>query len=184
MSADYLLLQACSTNPSTSIPFGVKPYVAEFVKQARQRGITVDTTRLVIVYVDHMKDEEVYPVNGQYIRTYFPFREDLIQLDTTAYWWGHPYAREKVIFHELGHCLLDREHNFDILPGGLPRSIMRITKHFTYEFMTSYRKYYLDELFNPATAEPCWIRPLGCEQKQTDTDLQTTTSPYQLPALL
>lgn len=183
ISGIYLLLQACGSGLSTTIPLQIKPYVAEFVHQASQRGIIVDTTGLIIVYVDKLKDKEGNPVNGKFIRWSFPLLEDRIELDTTQNWWGHPYAREKVIFHELGHCLLTREHTFDTLPGGLPRSIMGITKNFTYEFMTSFRKYYLDELFDPATPNPCWITPLGCQEKESNQHIQLTpASPYQLPA--
>lgn len=130
-----------------------------------------------------MKDKEGNAVNGKYIRWKFPLLNDRIELDTTQVWWVHPYAREKVIFHELGHYLLKRENNFDTVPGGTPRSIMGITKHFTYEFIPNYRKYYLDELFDPATPYPCWFNPIGCPENGTDEYLQLTpTSPYQLPA--
>ncbi|MDO1445047.1 hypothetical protein Q0590_02235 [Rhodocytophaga aerolata] len=155
-------MQAGINNYSPGIPPQIKPHLTEFIAQAKQRGIVLDTTRLVITFVDYLQDREGNAVNGKYIRQYLPFRQDIIQLDTTAYWWSNLYAREKVIFHELGHCLLRREHRFDTFPGNLPKSIMGVTKIPTYELTPLYRTYYMNELFNPETPAPCWTEKFGC----------------------
>ena len=162
LSGLCVLLQVCSNSRSTSIPLQVQPHLAEFMAQAKQRGVTIDTTGLTIVFVDSLNDEEGNPVNGKYIRWKFPYRQDIIELDTTQYWWTHHYSREKVIFHELGHCLLHREHRFDTFRRGLPRSIMGETKTHTYEVIPLYRKYYMDELFDATTPDPCWTKLSGC----------------------
>ncbi len=60
-------------------------------------------------------------------------------------------AKEQVLFHELGHCMLQRDHREDTHPDGRKKSIMsarkRWVKNDTY---VVHRKEYLDELFDPA----------------------------------
>ena len=167
----YLLLQACSNGGTANIPPQIKPHVAEFVAQARQRGIAVDTSGLTIAFVDGLRDEAGNPINGKYTHWYFPWVEDRIELDTTQYWWigvrssvKVAYSREKVIFHELGHCLLKRGHRFDTFRFGdqIPKSIMGVTIIPTYEMNFHHRTYYLDELFDPTTPDPCWITNTKC----------------------
>ena len=164
---------ACQIDHSNHIPRQVQPYLAAFVNEGKQRRISIEVNSLTIAFVDSLKDEEGNPVNAQYIRSYFPLKRHRIELDTTKSWWrhtNHPLieysatsAREKVIFHELAHCFLNRAHKFDTLPSGVPASIMGITVLPTYELNNKYRRYYLDELFNPDTPSLCWSTNENCE---------------------
>jgi len=76
---------------------------------------------------------------------------------------------EALVFHELGHCLLGREHDLDLLPNGDPRSIMtpnnlNLYAPCVYQIgeencdFTFKRGYYLDELFNESTPVPDWAK--------------------------
>ncbi|MDQ3289991.1 MAG: hypothetical protein M3Q05_01745 [Bacteroidota bacterium] len=161
---------------TSNIPPPVKPHVEEFVSQALKRGIVVNPKGLTITFVNNLKDEEGKPAFGKYTRWSFPLPLDIIKLDTMGYWWKGSinrdskeyikYSREKVIFHELSHFLLNRrEHKYDTFPGGLPKSIMGYGSLPSYEQYPDIRKYYLDELFNPDTPAPNWAKSEECATK-------------------
>lgn len=56
--------------------------------------------------------------------------------------------REMVVFHELGHCALDRPHTNALGPWGKQISLM-YPKIFSPNLYRRYYGYYMDELFNP-----------------------------------
>ena len=76
---------------------------------------------------------------------------------------------EALVFHELGHCFLGRQHDYGLLPNGDPKSIM-IPDNFNvyapcgYQFgqeecnFTFKRDYYLDEFFDESTPVPSWAK--------------------------
>jgi hypothetical protein len=57
-----------------------------------------------------------------------------------------PARKEVLLFHELGHCVLDRDHRNDFLPNTEQASVMnQVLPHpVTY---TGNTQYYLQELF-------------------------------------
>lgn len=66
--------------------------------------------------------------------------------------------REALIFHELGHCILDRDHETDRLSNGEVASIM--WPSIQGKLFGARRKYYVDELFEhtfPVSQEPDWV---------------------------
>lgn len=65
------------------------------------------------------------------------------------FWTGASVTqREIIVFHELGHCFLHREH-FDLaLPDGTCVSLMRTGGNICQDnYLVDTRDYYLDELF-------------------------------------
>lgn len=82
--------------------------------------------------------------------------------------------KEHVIFHELGHCLLDRPHDNQLMDNGECKSIMKGTEENTcarnYE-SSIWRDYYVDELFDPGTTQPSWY--------QTEINPEIQTEGYQ-----
>jgi hypothetical protein len=76
--------------------------------------------------------------------------------------------REALVFHELGHCLLVRNHREDKLPSGAMSSIMHSQNNGPYSpcvydlggdgdcDKTARRSYYVNELFDPSTPVPEW----------------------------
>lgn len=56
-------------------------------------------------------------------------------------------AREILIFHELGHCLKDRDHDSALLKEGCARSIMNPNIGSVLPCYREHRERYLDELF-------------------------------------
>lgn len=68
-------------------------------------------------------------------------------------YWESPYTtdneRTSLIFHELGHCDLNRDHVETRFANGWPTSLMY---PMNYGFYDSQRDYYFTELFNPSVA--------------------------------
>lgn len=59
-----------------------------------------------------------------------------------------PTQREILIFHELGHCYLQRQHENAVLEDGNCASLMRSGSSFCRDnYFVDTRDYYLDELF-------------------------------------
>ncbi len=76
---------------------------------------------------------------------------------------------ETLVFHELGHCFLGRQHDYDLLPNGDPKSIMipnnlNLYTPCIYQIgeedcnFTFKRDYYLDEFFDESTPVPDWAK--------------------------
>lgn len=71
------------------------------------------------------------------------------------------YMKENLVFHELGHGLLDRRHDNTYLSNGDWKSMMcggdvKDNRSWNINYRRLRQKYYLDELFNPNTGEPSW----------------------------
>lgn len=77
------------------------------------------------------------------------------------YYWkiAAPGEREQVLFHELAHCLLQRNHVTDTFRFGECKSWMRASNDDCLINLRNplWRKYYLDELFEgPGVDTPAW----------------------------
>lgn len=63
------------------------------------------------------------------------------------YWEGIiDVQREELLFHELGHCILNREHRNDLGADGCPMSIM-YWETISVQCLDRYIDYYREELF-------------------------------------
>ena len=170
--AASIALGACRPDPIPAkeykVPALIQPYVDLFEQEAAKRGeeITIDNLRV---------DFEEDLVEGTAAGTCtFPTNDDPtphIRLDTTSFnWRNNEYHREILVFHELGHCILNRFHRPDDRvinnpePSKLPNnnfiSIMRGTGEQVYGGMLNNfkRDYYLDELFDESTPTPDWAK--------------------------
>jgi len=82
-------------------------------------------------------------------------KPNLVTVDLNFWNRSNDITREFVIYHELGHCYLDRGHLDDANPDGTCVSIMHSgIGDCTNVFNSSTRSDFLDELFNP-------FHPLG-----------------------
>ena len=69
-----------------------------------------------------------------------------IKIDRTDYALLSNVRREALLFHELGHCLLNRVHDDDTYDDGRPKSLMN--KYIIGEYYySSYYDEYMRELF-------------------------------------
>lgn len=64
------------------------------------------------------------------------------------YWWNYEYhRRESLMFHELGHCVLNRGHIAELYPNKRAKSVMHPNSlPYADEYLDYYREY-LAELF-------------------------------------
>jgi hypothetical protein len=121
----------------------IRPYYEKFVQEAKKRGVELDTYGVKISFGPMSHD-------GQQGVTSYRYRE--MKIDSSSYRWkNYP---ESLIFHELGHLLLHREHNDERIDYN-PTSIMDSQEIPEYELgRADLREYYLNELFNPSTESP------------------------------
>lgn len=126
----------------------LKPYLDVFVSEGRSRGRNINIENLVMIFSKLPEKDGnmtlgqcVYGVNGN---------TPIIRIDTEFWKWAAPETREQVLFHEFGHCVLDRRGHIDdstTVEGEIvPRSIMS-TMLFSDYYYRKFRKYYVDELF-------------------------------------
>lgn len=152
-----LLLFSCKDPNEYRIAPDFVEYLNRFETEAakRDKNFDLENTGLIIEYADLKNDY----IGLTHYET--PIR---IEIDKT-YWNDVSTAtdadllRECLIFHELGHGLLNRGHVNTMLENGDWKSIMSGgTKVDNKTWNTNYRgirrEYYIDELFDESTPEP------------------------------
>lgn len=166
MLGSLALLVSCSQDePSPvqtyDVPTEVQIHVNNFIAEAKARGrddITIDN--LVVEYETNLNNGDAAGICT------YPFDDNPphIRLDTTSASWQNNYwSREALIFHELGHCILNRRsHRDDVMLNGNYASLMRTrSAQFFGESLNYFkREYYLDELFDESTSAPGWTNSL------------------------
>ena len=175
--AVILLLLLCSCEqddipvPTGVIPESMQPYVDQFVWEAAQRGIAIDVSRLTIEFDNDIEGGNT-PGSVVGICTRAGNHQQLIRLDTLNSLWllSGNLGKEEILFHELGHCMLDRPHKDGTLVSGDFVSIMRSIGLLQYGDLNNFtslftgplgvkahrRDYYIDELFDQNVPVPCW----------------------------
>ncbi len=139
-----LLVSSCSKDEVTEffVQTELQPYFDSFVEEALLRGKSLDMTRVNGV----IEDIEGTQVLGRCEQA--SESGNFVTIDA-AFWNKATYwEKEYVIFHELGHCVLDRRHLEDQNPDGTCVSMMQSGTsdcRMTYNAQT--RSKYLDELF-------------------------------------
>lgn len=116
-----------------------KSFVDEFINEAKNRGINLSGTDLIMIH-KQFNDKCGLTVYGL----------STVYIDTTSICWG--INKKELVFHELGHYFLHRDHNNETFKVGIfdiPKSIM-IGNGYIINFDAHY-KYYVDELFDPNT---------------------------------
>lgn len=166
------LLFLLSCHPETvtetvqySVPASVEPYVQSFRTEAQRRNHPVSTDRLVIDFGDTQGED----VCGRCVLEAGQPPRIILSMD--AYCWQQASANEQegLVFHELGHCLLNRQHRSDHFANRAYVSLMNPDNMGVYATCRypigdddcdkrPRRSYYLDELFNPATTAPDWAK--------------------------
>ncbi|MEM6765909.1 MAG: hypothetical protein AAF824_11565 [Bacteroidota bacterium] len=160
-------LQACSDDDPTpevrfDVPPSIQPFIDDFIAEGQQRGVNLTIDNLIVTFEGNLQNGDAAGLctfaNGN--------NPPHIRIDTTsANWRNNDWSREILMFHELGHCVLDRrQHRDDRLPNDNYSSIMRSDGAQVYggSLTLFKREYYLDELFNEAEISPEWsnIQPL------------------------
>ena len=155
-----LLFSSCRKDDDYQVDPALDPYLQLFLKEARQRGFEFDVEKNGLIMEFANLDS---PTIG--LCTYT--RPLLIQIDRT-YWKDVTQydncedLRQNVVFHELGHGLLNRSHDNNTLSNSEWKSLMcggDIVRDRSWQvnFSGMRKKYYLDELFNTKTPEPDFL---------------------------
>lgn len=120
------------------------PFFTAYEEAAARRGKPVDLRLTGIeAAIEELPEEGVA---GQCSYGYVQGRRIVIDLE---FWENsNDNWREMVLFHELGHCHLDRAHREDAFDSGICKSIMRSgVADCRDAYNVQNRAYYLDELF-------------------------------------
>lgn len=150
------LFCSCEKEKESLIHPEFRPYVDRFYDEAESRGITLPED-LEVVFSD------VFP-SGFCGYGYSSVHPRLVRIrNTESCWIGRTdIERENLVFHELGHALLNRSHTNKSFSGGYTASIMCTSEGdaFCNGFQVFYndemRSYFLDELFSASTPPPRW----------------------------
>ncbi|MEM7658145.1 MAG: hypothetical protein AAF399_18610, partial [Bacteroidota bacterium] len=147
------MLLACEiTAPPEQDP-EIKPYVDRFQKEAQLRGLDFSTELASISYTfeETSFGGVCYRLENRFIVNRSVWNDYTDQ------------GKEYLVFHELGHCILDRDHENEYLIAGECSSIMKGTedgkrcrRNLAAEI---WRTYYVDELFDTDTPTPDWYVP-------------------------
>ena len=144
------------------VPQQFEPYVKRFIEEAAARGHPISINNLIIKY--ELSSSTIFCATSNVITSGNDVQKIISIKSLTC--WQNDVQLETIIFHELGHCILGREHDMTLMPKGDPKSIMYPDNATLYSpcvypigspcDLLYRRNYYLDELFNPATPLPDW----------------------------
>lgn len=127
------------------------PFFERFEIEGRERGFDVDLVASRISGV--IEELEGEHIAGQ-CTTFGNFRPGRVTVDAEFWELSNDLFKEFIIFHELGHCYLDRDHREDAFSNGRCVSIMRSgTLDCRDNYNVATRAAYLDELFEPNSLE-------------------------------
>ena len=118
---------------------------ADFEEEAVLRGLQFDLSALQIT-------ASIREISEEYVAgtcTYSNFEPNRIIIDQEFWNAASRLSREMVVFHELGHCVLLRDHRESTSTDGFCLSIMRSgIGNCRDAYNMQNREYYLDELFS------------------------------------
>jgi len=124
----------------------LQPFFMRFESEGASRGWNIDLTQAGIA----AEFEDIDESNVAGICSYGSHRPNQITIDRSFWQRASQLAREMIVFHELGHCYLERDHLEEAFPNGYCQSIMRSGVCCCRDAYTAEnRTYYLDELFGP-----------------------------------
>jgi len=157
-----ILIFSCSDDGSVSdvnIDPEIQPYVDRFLAEAAQRGINIDLEEsgLDIRFEIDISTADYAGVCR------FRLGSNEIGIDRERWDASSERRKEWLIYHELGHCVLDRDHRNDRFDNGMWKSLMRGDPLTQEElrvplcYLWERNQYYIDELFDETTVAPEWV---------------------------
>ena len=111
-----------------------QPYVDKFMELGNISHMSVDM---------YFEDQTGYIIGTCLVRG----QERRIEIDPAWWWSANNLDREIVIFHELGHCVLNQRHRDNLLFDGCSGSVMNTYHIGSYCYGLHY-DYYIQELFS------------------------------------
>ncbi len=146
----YQVMQSCEIESEPSVKEFINvderlwTYFEEFEAQAAQRGYAIDLNqRNLTGEIAAIHDGDVIGTCSYGFR-----RPNAVTIDNNFWNRNGLLGREEVVFHELGHCVLGRDHTERVVNSGFCASIMRSgTGSCRSAYNVANRDFYLDELF-------------------------------------
>ena len=144
------LISSESTGPTFNSNFPnvqeeLWPYFESFERQAATQGLTIDL-------VEENIKGSIMPIdeaNVAGVCTYGGFSPGEIVIDSEFWSRANYYAKEMIVFHELGHCFLFRDHLEGRNPNGTCVSIMRSgLERCRDNYNAISKSHYVEELFS------------------------------------
>jgi hypothetical protein len=121
------------------------PYFERFEIEGEKNGLDIRLDNLNIQGIITSIDEEHIAGTCQFSRN----SPRLVTIDSEFWNSSGELFREFIVFHELGHCALRRDHDESASANGVCLSIMRSgTSGCFDQYSTNTRDYYLEELFS------------------------------------
>jgi hypothetical protein len=141
------LISACAREEEFAgavVDPALKPLFDKFVAEGLQRGKTIDMSRISGTLAD-IPEAKVLGRCAQ-----GTISGSTLTIDAAFWSSAGAWEKEYVVFHELGHCALDRRHLEDQKADGSCKSIMQSgTSSCKMIYNAQTRSGYLDELFSP-----------------------------------
>lgn len=139
ITVSFLLASCAGFVPNKTDPVFIQ-YIERFEN---------DTQRTVTVPITFMSNKEYAGWCKTYSNGY-----RLIEIDHEYWQNSDDLAKEQLIYHELGHCVLNRGHSNTLVPHpeygyNIPNSIMYFRAFGGSLFYGDYRSHYIEELNNP-----------------------------------
>lgn len=139
-------------------------YVDDFIAEGAKRGVSISKDKLETFLTAKFSEERGENTCGLGWVNFNNQQTQRIEILNSEFCWDSRIAieRENLIFHELGHALLGRDHLNETFENGPVKSLMCSgTEGFCSNFGVYYdnealRTYYLDELFNSNTPTPAF----------------------------
>lgn len=119
------------------------PYLKSFEDEATQRGLSISFTETPVnaIFVSETDRLDLGWCSSK------PNDINTININV-VFWPGIPaMQKERLVFHELGHCVLNRSHLETVALNGHCLSIMNSARRCADNYNTETREKYLDELF-------------------------------------
>ena len=161
------ILAGCSVfekdeEPERDFMAEIQKHATAFEAEALQRGVDVSAAMATIQF--NIEDEIIF--EGTSLCGFAPWYDDPNSEELTISlviddecWISRPEEdNEALVFHELGHMVLDRFHRDDLLPNNSRASIM-VSGNLAGLYVGNAkprRVYYIDELFDENTPVPEW----------------------------
>lgn len=144
-SGFIFLISACEKQEEIFVSPDLQEYFDRFAIEAGQRGITFDYEASRIE--GYINDVVERGVSGKCVfNSELP---DQVYIDLAFWNAASDLEKEFVVFHELGHCFLQREHLDSTKPDGSCLSMMHSgLGGCDNAYSRSNRTAYLDELFS------------------------------------
>jgi len=137
------------------IDIELQTYVDDFFFEADKRNMNLSRKNLTVVFNENINSCGIgysdFEGKGK--------RRVEINMSFSCWQVLSDIQKEILIFHELGHAILERGHKNEKLPNGMFTSLMAegdILNGLYTEFSLELRDYYIDELFNSNEQIPEW----------------------------